>query len=66
MDKVKINDEQMGGVSGGTVIPYVVQPGDTLNGIAQKFNVSVNQLIKWNNIQNANLIQVGQELDVKF
>ncbi len=66
MDKNKINDEQMDGVSGGSVIPYVVQPGDTLNAIAQKFNVSVEQMTRWNSIQNPDIITVGQQLKIKF
>jgi len=66
MDKMKMNDEMMSSVSGGTVVPYVVQPGDTLSVIAQKFNVSVDQLMKWNGIQNPNIIAVGQKVEIKF
>lgn len=66
MDKVKMNDEQMDQVVGGSVIPYVVEPGDTLTAIAQKFSVSVEQLMKWNDIKNPNMLLVGQQLKVKF
>ncbi|WP_018658860.1 glucosaminidase domain-containing protein, partial [Allofustis seminis] len=41
---------------------YVVQPGDTLNAISRKFDVSVGTLAKLNNIQNINIIYVGQVL----
>lgn len=43
---------------------YEVKSGDTLTGIARKFKVSVSQLKNWNNIDNADLIQVGQILKV--
>lgn len=41
---------------------YVVQPGDTLNSIAYRFNVNVNDLIAANGITDANMLQVGMEL----
>lgn len=44
---------------------YIVQAGDTLNKISGMFNVSVDDLVKWNNIKNKNLIYVGQVLKVK-
>lgn len=66
MEKVMMNDDQLENVTGGTMIPYQVQPGDTLQAIAKKFNVSVEQLEKWNNIQDVNLLTVGQPIKVKF
>lgn len=66
MDKVKMNDEQLDAINGGSIIPYQVQAGDTLNMIAKKFNVTPEQLMKWNNIQDPNLLLVGQQLKVKF
>ena len=66
MEKTKMNDEQMEQVAGGSIITYSVQPGDTLNGLAQRFHVTVDQLQKWNNIQNPNIIAVGQQIRVKF
>lgn len=66
MDKVKMNDEQLDAINGGSIIPYQVQAGDTLNVIARKFNVTPEQLMKWNNIQDPNLLLVGQQLKVKF
>ena len=44
---------------------YIVQKGDNLTKIANKFGTTVAQLKKWNNIKNANLIYVGQKLLVK-
>ena len=41
---------------------YIVQPGDTLYSIAQKFGTTVEILCKLNNITNPDLIQVGQVL----
>ena len=44
---------------------YNVKSGDNLSNIAKKYGTSVNQLVSWNNIANANLIYVGQNLRVK-
>ncbi|MFB1480641.1 LysM peptidoglycan-binding domain-containing protein [Corallococcus sp. RDP092CA] len=43
---------------------YSVRSGDTLSGLAQRFNTSVSSLQKTNHIANANLIRVGQRLTV--
>ncbi len=66
MDKIKMNDDMMEEVTGGSVLPYVVQPGDSLNSIAKKYNVSMDQLVKWNNIKDPNFLTVGQQLKIKF
>ncbi|MCI9576757.1 MAG: LysM peptidoglycan-binding domain-containing protein [Clostridiales bacterium] len=44
---------------------YVVQSGDTLFRIANHFQTTVDQLMRDNNIENANLIYPGQILIVK-
>lgn len=44
---------------------YVVQSGDTLSEIAQKFDVTVDNLVAWNDIPDKNKINVGQVLTVK-
>lgn len=44
---------------------YTVKSGDTLSGIAQSYSTTVAQLVKLNNINNANLIYPGQRLRVK-
>lgn len=41
---------------------YTVVKGDTLSEIAKKFNTTVNELARLNNISNVNLIKVGQKL----
>ncbi len=44
---------------------YVVQEGDTLGEISQRFNVSIASLISLNNIQNVNRILIGQQLTIR-
>lgn len=41
---------------------YIVQPGDTLWSIANKFGVTIAAIVEANDIGNASLIIVGQEL----
>ena len=66
MDKVAMNDDLMDQVTGGSILPYRIQPGDSLNTIAKKYNVTVEQLMKWNNIQDPSMLTVGQPLKIKF
>lgn len=44
---------------------YTVRSGDTLSGIASKYGVSVQQIVKLNSIANPNLIYPGQRLRIK-
>lgn len=46
-----------------TVI-YTVKSGDTLSRIASLYGVTVNNIVEWNNIANANSISVGQKLTI--
>jgi membrane-bound lytic murein transglycosylase D len=46
-------------------IDHVVQAGDTLYAISKKYNVSVEQLRAWNNIDESNLLKVGQKLIIR-
>lgn len=48
----------------GTLIEYRVLPGDTLAGIAAKFNSLEQNIIDENNIENANALSVGQVLQI--
>jgi len=41
---------------------YTVQAGDTLSGIAQKYGTTYQELARKNNIENPNIIYVGQKL----
>ena len=44
---------------------YTVQRGDNLTRIAEKYGTTVQQIVKWNNIANPNLIYPGQVLRVR-
>lgn len=41
---------------------YIVQRGDTLWRLSQRFGVSLDALIKANNLSNPNVLHIGQEL----
>jgi len=43
---------------------YIVVSGDTLSGIAARYNVTIDQLATINKINNPNLIHVGQKLKI--
>ncbi len=43
---------------------YIVQPGDTLAAIAQRYHVSVRALAHINGISNVNLVQAGRRLAI--
>ncbi len=79
-DEVKVNDSELEGVSGGagswekyakgpyvnygSYIVYTVVAGDVLSGIAIRFGVTVEQIAKWNDVKNVNLISAGQKLTI--
>lgn len=41
---------------------YVVQKGDTLYGIARKYNIKLNELLSLNNLDNSSTIKIGQKI----
>ena len=43
---------------------YTVKAGDTLYGIARKYNVTVAQLVSTNKIKNSSIISIGQVLTI--
>lgn len=43
---------------------YRVKSGDTLGAIARKYRVTVNQLMKWNNIKSPNNLRIGQRIEI--
>ena len=43
---------------------HTVKKGDTLGAIARKYGRTVNQLMRWNNIRNANALRIGQRIRV--
>ena len=45
-------------------IIYTVMKGDTLWGIARRYNTTVEELVKMNNIKNKDLIYIGQKLKI--
>lgn len=44
---------------------YTIQNGDTLSGIALRFNTTVSKLVELNNIKNPNLIYAGDVLKIQ-
>ena len=67
-ERKRLNDadvqKAVGGASqpGRQKIGYNVKRGDNLVRIADRFGVSVMDLVIWNNIRNPDLICVGQTL----
>lgn len=43
---------------------YTVKPGDTLSSIANRYNITVNQLMVWNNLGANDSLYIGQQLSV--
>ncbi len=41
---------------------YSVRPGDTMGAIATRFGVTVNAILRANDLDNANVLSIGQEL----
>ena len=62
----ELKDKDLENITGGTILPYIIESGDTLDTIAKKFNCTVEELQKWNSIKNVNQIDVGQKLIIKF
>jgi len=57
---------EIAGISADTMNEtYIVQPGDTLSGIAQRNGTTVAELVRLNNIANPNLIFPGQVLIIR-
>ncbi len=61
-DSALINTSPLTDENNDTIITYEVREGDTPSGIAAKFNISVNTLLWANDIRNANLIRIGDNL----
>lgn len=47
-----------------TYLDYTIKKGDTLWNLAKKYNTSVDELVKLNNIKNANIIITGQVIKI--
>jgi hypothetical protein len=52
----------VGGFASGTRIVHIVQPGDTLAKLCDRYGVSVADLARINNIRNIDHIEVGDSL----
>lgn len=48
-----------------TIEYYTIKSGDTLSKIASKYGTTVNQLVSWNNIADANKIYANQKIRVR-
>ncbi|MFI3115198.1 MAG: GH25 family lysozyme [Clostridia bacterium] len=46
-----------------TITNYTVKSGDTLWNISKTYDISIDDLVKFNNIENSNLIYVGEVLE---
>ncbi len=46
------------------LVQYTVRPGNTLFAIAQFFQTTINDILKYNNLQDPNSLYVGQVLTV--
>ncbi|MEH2062790.1 MAG: peptidoglycan DD-metalloendopeptidase family protein [Nostoc sp.] len=51
-------------IASSTHTAYEVKPGDTLAAIASRYNTSVSELVKANNLNNPNELQISQKLVV--
>jgi flagellum-specific peptidoglycan hydrolase FlgJ len=58
-----VSQETTDNVSQETI--YIVKKGDTLSGIAKKYNTTYQKLAKDNNIENPNLIYPNQKIIIK-
>ena len=65
----KMMDNELDNVAGGALLNnefYVVEPGDTLSGIAVKFGTTVKKLLALNpRITNADLIYAGEAIRIR-
>lgn len=66
MSTTKLTDDALEQVSGGTILRYLVQPGDTVQSIADRYHVTKEQLMKWNSITNPDALQAGQQVKVLY
>ncbi|MGE0021420.1 MAG: LysM peptidoglycan-binding domain-containing protein [Draconibacterium sp.] len=51
-------------IEGKTKIKYTLKSGDVLGVVAEKYDVSVEDLKYWNNISNERKIQAGKSIDI--
>lgn len=51
-------------VSGTIPITHIVREGETLGTIARRYGVTTEELVRWNQIPDANTIHIGQEFQL--
>ena len=56
--------EELAASEYGKIIEYVVEKGDTLSGVAQKFNISLNTVLWANNLYKNSKINPGRKLTI--
>lgn len=61
-EEVQLAVNQKLGITDSKAITYTVQKGDTLSGIANKYNTTYQRIAQDNNIANPDLIYPGQKL----
>ena len=64
--KILLDDDILTNITGGSQIPYIVQSGDTLGQLSMKFHASIEDICRWNNIADPNVIDAGQKLIFKY
>lgn len=68
LNKVAMSDDQLDQVSGGTMIPHQIQPGESLDMIVAKYKnrFTKAQLAQWNNMSENGTLEVGKTLNIYF
>ena len=61
---LNIPDSNLNNVPNNNLLQYTIQSGDTLSEIAQNHKTTPKEILKINNINNPNLIRIGQILNL--
>ena len=62
IDNIKISDKNDTSNNYDSLILYIAQPGDSLWKIAKKFNSTIDDIVRMNGIEDANIIDIGQKI----
>ena len=57
-------DKKRAAATTAATVYHTIKRGETLGGIARRYHVSQQNLMRWNNIRNANRIREGQRLKI--
>jgi len=55
----------LGGTQGAAAVTHQVQPGETLNGIAARYQTTTSRLVELNDIRNPDVIKAGSTLTIE-